>query len=69
MCEVVGLEGDVVTTQEIARFDQRGIDKENKVRGSFVFTGVQPDCLKKFQEYGVTYDVRALSDMERVASW
>jgi pilus assembly protein CpaF len=69
VCEVVGLEGDVVTTQEIARFDQRGIDKENKVRGSFVFTGVQPDCLKKFQEYGVTYDVRALSEMERVASW
>ncbi len=69
VCEVVGLEGDVVTTQEIARYDQRGIDKENKVRGSFVFTGVQPNCLKKFQEYGVTYDVRALSEMERVASW
>jgi len=69
VCEVVGLEGDVVTTQEIARFDQRGIDKENKVRGAFVFTGVQPDCLKKFQEYGITYDVRTLSEMERVASW
>src|SRR3977135_3183161 len=58
VCEVVGLEGDVVTTQEIARYDQRGIDKENKVRGAFVFTGVQPSCLKKFQEYGITYDVR-----------
>jgi pilus assembly protein CpaF len=69
VCEVVGLEGDVVTTQEIARFDQRGIDKENKVRGAFIFTGVQPSCLKQFQEYGVTYDVRALSEMERVASW
>jgi pilus assembly protein CpaF len=69
VCEVVGLEGDVVTTQEIARYDQRGIDKENKVRGAFVFTGVQPDCLKKFAEYGITYDVRTLSEMERVASW
>ena len=69
VCEVVGLEGDVVTTQEIARYDQRGIDKENKVRGAFVFTGVQPACLKKFAEYGITYDVRALSEMERVASW
>ena len=69
VCEVVGLEGDVVTTQEIARYDQRGIDKENKVRGAFVFTGVQPACLKKFAEYGITYDVRTLSEMERVASW
>jgi pilus assembly protein CpaF len=69
VCEVVGLEGDVVTTQEIARYDQRGIDKENKVRGAFVFTGVQPSCLKKFAEYGITYDVRTLSEMERVASW
>jgi pilus assembly protein CpaF len=69
VCEVVGLEGDVVTTQEIARYDQRGIDKENKVRGAFVFTGVQPSCLKKFAEYGITYDVGTLSEMERVASW
>ncbi len=69
VCEVVGLEGDVVTTQEIARFDQRGVDKDNKVRGSFIFTGVQPMCLAKFQEYGITYDVRGLSELERVASW
>ncbi|HEX3468000.1 MAG TPA: ATPase, T2SS/T4P/T4SS family [Candidatus Elarobacter sp.] len=69
VCEVVGLEGDVVTTQEIARFDQRGVDKDNKVRGNFVFTGVQPMCLTKFQEYGITYDVRGLSELERAASW
>ena len=67
--EVIGLEGDVVTTQEIARFDQRGMDKENRVRGSFIFTGVQPTCLQKFADYGISYDVRTLSDMERVSSW
>jgi pilus assembly protein CpaF len=69
VCEVVGLEGDVVTTQEIARYDQHGIDKDNKVRGKFIFTGVQPNCLKKFEEYGITYDVRGLSELERAASW
>jgi pilus assembly protein CpaF len=67
--EVVGLEGDVVTMQELARFDQRGVDKDNKVAGNFVFTGVQPMCLDKFAEYGVTYDVRALSKMQIAASW
>jgi pilus assembly protein CpaF len=67
--EVVGLEGDVVTMQEIARFDQRGVDKDNKVMGNFVFSGVQPVCLEKFSEYGVTYDVRGLSKMPIAASW
>jgi pilus assembly protein CpaF len=67
--EVVGLEGDVVTMQEIARFDQRGVDKDNKVAGSFVFSGVQPMCLEKFKEYGITYDVRALSNMQVASSW
>ena len=67
--EVVGLEGDIVTMQEIARFDQRGVDKDNKVAGSFVFSGVQPMCLEKFAEYGVTYDVRALSNMPVASSW
>jgi len=67
--EVVGLEGDIVTMQEIARFDQRGVDKDNRVVGSFVFSGVQPVCLDKFTEYGVTYDVRGLSKMPIAASW
>ena len=54
--EVVGMEGDIVTMQEIVRFSQRGVDKENKVVGEFAYTGVQPDCLKRFEEYGVAYD-------------
>jgi pilus assembly protein CpaF len=69
VAEVVGLEGDTVTMQEIARFDQRGVDKDNRVAGAFVFSGVQPICLDKFAEYGITYDVRALSKMPIAASW
>jgi pilus assembly protein CpaF len=68
--EVVGLEGDVVTMQDISRFDQQGLDKDGKVAGSFVFTGVQPMCLKKFQEYGISFDVTSLSKMKlKAASW
>jgi pilus assembly protein CpaF len=58
--EVVGLEGDVVTMQEIFRYDKHGIDKENRVVGEFVFTGVQPMCLKKFAEYGISFDIASL---------
>jgi len=68
--EVVGLEGEVVTMQDISRYDQNGLDKDGKVNGSFVFTGVQPMCLKKFQEYGISFDVTSLSKMKvKAASW
>ena len=68
--EVVGLEGDVVSMQDIARYEQRGLDKDNRVAGAFVFTGVQPMCLRKFEEYGISYDVRTLSKMElKASSW
>jgi pilus assembly protein CpaF len=67
--EVVGMESDVVTMQEIMRFDQRGIDDNHKVIGDFSYTGVQPTCMRRFAEYGVPYDSRGLSEMKAVASW
>ncbi|HTD35239.1 MAG TPA: ATPase, T2SS/T4P/T4SS family, partial [Candidatus Elarobacter sp.] len=72
--EIAGLEGDVVTMQEIVRYKQRGLDKNNKVVGHFEYTGVQPDCLKRFSEFGVSFNLKALSDLganqlSAVSSW
>jgi Flp pilus assembly CpaF family ATPase/MinD-like ATPase involved in chromosome partitioning or flagellar assembly len=61
--EIVGMEGDVVTMQEIVRFAQHGVDLENRVEGEFQYTGVQPNALRRFEEYGITYDVRHLSTL------
>ncbi|HEX3671182.1 MAG TPA: ATPase, T2SS/T4P/T4SS family [Candidatus Cybelea sp.] len=66
--EVVGMEGDIVTMQEIMRFAQRGVDKEDKVVGEFCSSGVQPVCLKRFAEYGVPYDARELSELAPLPS-
>jgi pilus assembly protein CpaF len=55
------MEGDVITMQDIIKFDEQGVTPEGKVRGEFVFTGVQPICLKRFEELGVIYDIRELS--------
>jgi pilus assembly protein CpaF len=65
--EIAGMEGDTITMQEIVRFAQRGVDEENRVRGSFEYTGVQPSALKLFQEYGVDYDARNLSHLTMAA--
>ncbi|MBV8370535.1 MAG: CpaF family protein [Candidatus Eremiobacteraeota bacterium] len=73
--EIAGLEGEVVTMQEIVRYHQRGLDKNNKVVGEFEFTGVQPECLQRFAEFGVSFDMHSLSKMAgapvlgKVASW
>jgi pilus assembly protein CpaF len=66
--EVVGMEGDVVTMQELLRFSQRGIDERGAVQGDFCYSGVQPICLKRFQEYGIAYDSRALSALPPLAA-
>jgi pilus assembly protein CpaF len=66
--EVVGMEGDIVTMQEILRFSQRGVDEHGGVLGEFCYSGVQPVCLKRFQEYGVAYDSRGLSELPPLAA-
>ena len=66
--EIVGMEGEVVTMQEIIKYQQQGVDLDNKVAGEFQYTGVQPQCLKRFDEYGITYDVRQLSTLASAGS-
>ena len=68
--EIVGMEGDTVTMQDIIRFQQHGIDEERRVLGQYEYTGVQPTALRRFEEYGVKYDHRKLSSLAMAArSW
>ncbi len=54
--EIVGMEGDIVTMQELVRYKQRGLDTNGTVLGEFEPCGVQPNCLTRFEELGVPYD-------------
>jgi pilus assembly protein CpaF len=51
--EVVGMEGDMVTTQEIFRYKRRGVTPEGKIVGSFEPTGVRPLFTEKLKIAGV----------------
>jgi pilus assembly protein CpaF len=42
IAEITGMEGDVVTMQEIFKFEQYGLDQNLKVIGRHVATGVRP---------------------------
>jgi pilus assembly protein CpaF len=63
MTEVVGMEGDVITMQEIVSFQQRGMNEDGKVIGDFRFSGVQPQCFAKFEELGIPFDRGELASM------
>lgn len=51
--EVTGMEGNVITLQEIFSFQQTGIAKTGKVMGRFKFHGVRPSFLEKFRIAGI----------------
>jgi pilus assembly protein CpaF len=52
----VGMEGPVVTTQDIFRFEQSTVDGEGRVRGAYVATGTRPRFSEELARYGVTLD-------------
>ena len=51
--EVAGMEGDVITLQDLFVFNEQGIGEEGKVTGSFTATGVIPRCLPRLQTAGI----------------
>ena len=51
--EVQHMEGDIITTQDLFRFEQTGMDADGKLTGHFVSTGMQPSFMEKFQTNGV----------------
>jgi pilus assembly protein CpaF len=51
--EITGMEGDVVTLQEIFAFQQTGIDSTGKVKGEFVCNGIRPHFIDRLTMCGV----------------
>jgi pilus assembly protein CpaF len=54
LSEITGMEGEVVTMQEIFRFRQSGIGPDGQVDGRFEATGIRPRFMDQLSSYGVT---------------
>jgi pilus assembly protein CpaF len=63
--EITGTEENVVTVQEIFRFQRETVDTKGQVIGAFRATGVRPYMLKHFKERGVVVD-DVIFDPERI---
>jgi len=51
--EVVGMEGDIVTLQDLFTYKSEGIDASGRMKGSFVATGIRPNFAEKITSNGV----------------
>lgn len=51
--EITGMEGDIITMQDLFRFEQQGIDGDGRLRGEFVTTGLRPMCSEKLELNGI----------------
>ncbi|WP_369911905.1 CpaF family protein [Limnohabitans sp. 2KL-1] len=55
--EITGLEGEVISMQEIFKFEQTGLSANGAVQGQFVATGIRPKFAQRLTTRGI-----ALSD-------
>jgi pilus assembly protein CpaF len=52
--ELTGMEGEVITMQEIFRFRQSGVGADGVVQGKFEATGIRPRFLDEVMAHGIT---------------
>ena len=51
--EIVGMEGEVITMQDVFRFHQTGVDDEGKVIGGIIPTGIRPQFAEQLSRAGL----------------
>jgi pilus assembly protein CpaF len=52
--EVMGMEGDIITMQDIFVFKQHGRDEKGRIIGSMVPTGIKPKFMDKLEDAGIS---------------
>lgn len=51
--EITGMEGEMITMQEIFLFERTGVDPAGKVIGAFRTTGIRPRFAERLRQYGM----------------
>jgi pilus assembly protein CpaF len=62
--EIVGMEGDVITLQDLFRFEQERIDDEGRIHGALVPTGLRPKNWDVIVDNGVELSMELFQRVE-----
>ena len=65
--EITGMEGDVITMQEIFVFERTGIGPEGRVMGRFRATGIRPKCGERMAAAGMPLRMDMFEHVKAVA--
>jgi pilus assembly protein CpaF len=67
IAEITGMEQDVITMQEIFRFERTGLTREGKVTGRFRATGIRPMCAERLESMGTRLPLDMFEHVHLVA--
>ena len=65
--EVTGMEGDVITMQDLFLFERTGLREDGRVAGRFRATGIRPKCSDRLASAGVRLPADMFEHMKIVA--
>jgi pilus assembly protein CpaF len=51
--EIIGMEGELITMQEIFAYEMMGLTEDKKVKGRFLATGIRPKFMKRLESMGL----------------
>jgi pilus assembly protein CpaF len=63
IAEISGMEGDVITMQDIYTFERQGMGEDDRVLGRFTASGIRPKFTERLKAYGI--DLSALLFLNR----
>ncbi len=52
--KITGMEGEVISLQDIFVFDRRGVSESGQIMGQYVPTGIRPQFVNRAQTFGIT---------------
>lgn len=64
--EIQGMEGDIITLQDIFIFEQKGRDDKGQVIGRFKPTGIRPKFMEKLTDSGIQVSNDIFWDKQRI---
>ncbi len=68
LSEIVGMEGDVITMQDVFRFEQEGVGENGDVLGGLRPTGIRPKFADRLKAHGVHLSAAMFSELRRASA-
>jgi pilus assembly protein CpaF len=65
--ELIGMEGDVITMQDLFLFERTGLTPDGRVKGRFRATGIRPKCSDRLASSGVHLPMDMFEHVKMIA--